>query len=120
MYIGIDFDGTIVKCNYPDVGKFKFLAIPTIKWLKNKGYTLILWTCREGKYLKNALEACRSVGIEFDFINENSPARIKQYNGDCRKLSCDFLLDDMANFVFWPFVIPRILFRQFFNKIKKR
>ncbi len=110
MHIGVDFDGTIVVNKYPSIGQPKFLVIPVLKWL-TKRHTVILWTCREGRRLDEAIKWCKQRGVEFHFVNCNSFERIRQYNGDCRKLSCDMLIDDNAGFIFWPWVFIKVLFR---------
>lgn len=111
MVIGVDFDGTIAISKYPDIGRPKLLAIPVLKWL-TKRHTVILWTCREGKALDNAVRWCKKRGIEFDYINNNAFERIKKFDSDCRKLSCDMLIDDTAGFVFWPRVAVKVLIKQ--------
>ena len=35
--IAVDFDGTIVEHEYPEIGKEKLFAFQTLKELKNKG-----------------------------------------------------------------------------------
>ncbi len=47
--IAVDFDGTIVDDNYPNIGKPKTFAFDTLKRLQNDGHRLILWTYRSGK-----------------------------------------------------------------------
>lgn len=104
LVIGVDFDGTIVKDRFPNIGLPKFLALWTLKRLSRR-HILVLWTCRKDKYLGDAIRWCRKHGIEFDHVNANTFSRIRQYGGDCRKLSCDLLVDDKAGFVFWPWVL---------------
>lgn len=108
LVIGVDFDGTIVTSNYPAIGKSKFMAIPILRWLQRR-HTVVLWTCRGGQHLDKALNWCRDNGLRFNFVNVNTFERIKEYGGDCRKLSCDILVDDTAGFVFWPWVLIRVL-----------
>lgn len=112
MVIGCDFDGTVVKSAYPKIGRFKFGAKFVLRWLYRRGHTLVLWTCRERLLLDEAIWACRMQGINFHYFNENTDERIEQYGGDCRKLSCDILVDDTAGFVFWPWVIVRVLCKE--------
>lgn len=112
LVIGLDFDGTIVKSRYPKIGRFKFGAKFVCRWLYRRGHTLILWTCREGILLDEAVWACWMKGINFHYHNENTTERIEQYGGDCRKLSSDILVDDTAGFVFWPWVLIRTLLRE--------
>ena len=52
MIIAIDFDGTIVKSMFPDIGDPVPQAIDVIKYLQGRGDKLILWTIRTGVYLK--------------------------------------------------------------------
>ena len=57
---------------------------------------MILYTCREGDLLREAVDWCKAHGLEFDAVNENLPERIALYGGDCRKISADAYLDDLA------------------------
>jgi hypothetical protein len=72
--ISVDFDGTIVGHDFPDIGEPLPGAIETLKAFKAAGWKLILWTCRENEkkraYLDEAVEFCRSHGVEFDAVNE--------------------------------------------------
>ena len=53
MVIAIDYDSTIINNDaYPNKGEIRPNAASVIKWLKSKGATLILWTCREGRALE--------------------------------------------------------------------
>ena len=86
--IAVDFDDTITYVNaYPAVGELKPEAIDVLKKLKNN-YTLILWTCREGIYLTEAVNALKENGVEFDYVNE-CPA-------GSRKVVADVYIDDRA------------------------
>lgn len=53
MVIAIDFDGTCVTHEYPQVGK-DIGAISVLKKLINQGHQLILYTMRSGKELQDA------------------------------------------------------------------
>lgn len=90
----VDFDGTLCVEKYPEIGEPFLDRIKFLIWLQKEGNKLILWTCRCGKYLEEAVEWCKSHGLYFDAINENLPERIAQYDGDCRKLSADYYIDD--------------------------
>jgi uncharacterized HAD superfamily protein len=92
----VDFDGTLCEENYPNIGTPFLDRIRYLIRLKKEGNKLILWTCRCGKYLEEAVEWCKKHGLEFDAINENLPERIEQYGGDCRKLSADYYIDDKS------------------------
>ena len=64
MIIAVDFDGTIVEHRYPSIGKERPGAIDTLKQLVKEGNRIILWTVREGDLLQEAVDFCRSRGLE--------------------------------------------------------
>ena len=76
LKIAVDFDGTIVEHEYPEIGKEKLFAFHTLKELEKMGASLILWTFRTGKELDEAVEYCRKNGIEFYAVNKNYPEEI--------------------------------------------
>ena len=69
-YIAVDFDGTIVTNDWPEVGKDTG-AIAVLRDLLSAGCKLILHTVREGKELNEALAYCAKHGIDFIGVNEN-------------------------------------------------
>lgn len=71
LIIAIDFDGTIVTHAYPGIGRPVPGAIETMKEFIARGDKLILWTMRDGKELDEAVEYCKSNGVEFWGINQN-------------------------------------------------
>jgi hydroxymethylpyrimidine pyrophosphatase-like HAD family hydrolase len=91
--IAIDFDGTIVEHQYPEIGKEKLFAFQTLKELEKKGARLILWTFRTGKELEDAVEFCRKNGIEFYAVNKNYPEEILD-DSVSRKIDADIYIDD--------------------------
>lgn len=93
MIIAVDFDGTLAVTEYPKIISPITKVIKYCQFRKFMGDTLILYTCRHGKVLDEALEWCREQGLVFDYVNENVPERIKKY-GDCRKIYADKYLDD--------------------------
>lgn len=90
----IDFDGTLCKSKFPDIGEPIPSAIEYVKQLKEDGHKLILWTCRVGKNLDDAVKWCKEQGIEFDAVNENLQEVIDEYGGDSRKVTADYYIDD--------------------------
>lgn len=54
MDIAIDFDGTVVKHKYPDIGE-DIGAEPVLNELVQNGHNLILNTMRSGKHLISAI-----------------------------------------------------------------
>lgn len=63
---------------------------------QKQGNKIILWTCRCGEWLKDAVDWCKMYGLEFDAINENLPEMIEEYGSDSRKIFYDILIDDKA------------------------
>jgi hypothetical protein len=91
--IAVDFDGTIVDHEYPEIGKEKLFAFLTLKELSKKGARLILWTFRTGKELDEAVEFCRINGIEFYAVNKNYPEEVMNETVS-RKIDADIFIDD--------------------------
>ena len=91
--IAVDFDGTIVEHEYPDIGKEKLFAFLTLKQLEKMGARLILWTWRNGKELEEAVEFCRKNGIEFYAVNNSYPEE-KFDDTVSRKIDADIYIDD--------------------------
>jgi hypothetical protein len=91
--IAVDFDGTIVEHEYPEIGKEKLFAFLTLRELNKKGARLILWTFRSGKELEEAVEFCRKNGVEFYAVNKNYPEEILN-EAVSRKIDADVFIDD--------------------------
>lgn len=102
LLIAVDFDGTIVDHEYPRIGKEKLFAFQTLRALQDKGHRLVLWTIREGKTLEDAVEYCRSNGVEFYAVNETFPGEGFQ-QGQSRKVNADIFIDDrnVGGFLGW-------------------
>lgn len=80
MVIAVDFDGTIVENKYPEIGQERPFAIETLKMLIRDRHQLVLWTCREGELLDNALQWCRERGVEFYAANRDYPEETTDNN----------------------------------------
>jgi len=93
MIIAVDFDGTIVKHEYPAIGKEIPFAIKTLTLFQEKGHKLILWTYRHGKELDEAVEFCKKKGILFDAVNANFEGEVFD-NTFSRKIYADIYIDD--------------------------
>ena len=94
MTIAVDFDGTIVTHAYPEIGKPIPFAIDTLKKLQQEGHhQLILWTCREGELLQEAIDYCAVRGLEFYAVNSNFPEETADIVR-ARKLEADLFIDD--------------------------
>lgn len=61
------------------------------------GDTIILWSCRNGKYLDEAVEWCKLQGLVFDAINDDAPEVIREWgNNRSKKITADLYIDDMC------------------------
>jgi len=100
LFAAIDFDDTLFSINH---GEYipNYTVINFVKALKSNNWKIILWTCRSSEHLGKAIELSESVGITFDYINEN-PEVIDWYKSELEyevvkvsnKVFADFYLDD--------------------------
>lgn len=94
--IAVDFDGCLVTDKYPEIGDPIYKNIKALKKEINKGTRVILWTCRVGDYLKEAIKFCEENGIKLDAVNENLPEIIKMFSEESRKIFAHEYWDDRA------------------------
>ncbi len=94
--IAVDFDGTLCRDCYPQIGEANSRLIHRLKELQRNGDRIILWTCRQGRLLEEALYFCRVHGLIFDAVNENLPENIQKYGSDSRKIYADIYIDDRS------------------------
>lgn len=92
--IAVDFDGTLCENKYPDIGAPIPTVIEFVKRQKADGNIIILWTCRAGQQLADAVTWCKNQGLIFDYINENVKENVAMYGGDTRKVFADVYIDD--------------------------
>jgi hydroxymethylpyrimidine pyrophosphatase-like HAD family hydrolase len=124
MIIAVDFDGTIVDHEYPEIGKPKLFVFETLKALQEKGHQLILWTYRAGKELDKAVEYCKKNGVEFYAVNKNYPEEVYD-DTISRKIIADIYIDDrnFGGFVswseIWQMLNPDLLDDNVKNQMKK-
>lgn len=88
----IDFDGTIVSYNYPDIGQ-DIGAIEVLKFLQDRGDRLILSTCRSGRELLDAVAWCYVKGIKFYGVNHNPD---QEEWSSSPKVYATYYIDDRA------------------------
>lgn len=119
IVICVDFDGTIVEHAYPHIGEPLPMAFEVLQALKDAGYKLILWTCRENfgrridrQYLDAAVEFCRARGVEFDAVNQSIEDMDFRQGEDCpmRKPHAQLFIDDcnLGGFPGWE-VVAQVL-----------
>lgn len=89
--LAVDFDGTLTEDHcFPQLGTPKKKIIELVKKYQAAGWIIILWTCRTGFLLDEAVEFCKEQGIYPDYINENAPYVVPNF----RKIFADIYLDD--------------------------
>jgi hypothetical protein len=101
MFIGIDFDGTIVTHEFPAIGEPVPWAIDVMKELQEQGHELILYTMRSGKSLAEAIEYISSQGIRLFGVNRN-PTQDTWTTSP--KVYCHHYIDDAA--IGCPLIMP--------------
>ena len=94
--IAIDFDGCLCENRWPEIGEPHMDVISAAIAERENGAALILWTCRAGERLGEAVAWCAGFGLMFDAVNANLPERIAAYQNDCRKVNADEYWDDAA------------------------
>jgi hypothetical protein len=110
LVIALDFDGTLCHDNlFPSIGKPRMWLIEKAIYWRRLGHKVILWTCREnihpddysptwpfGMYLRDAVEWCKNLGLEFDAINMNI-SEVNDPTAKCsRKIFADVYIDDKS------------------------
>lgn len=92
--LAVDFDGTLVENAFPAIGQFKPEVLSAVLMYKDLGWKIILWSCRTGSMLEDAVKACESAGLIFDAVNDNLP-EVQQYFGEStRKVFANLYWDD--------------------------
>lgn len=75
MIIAVDFDGTIVQHDYPQVGAPVPLALDWLRQFLEHDVQLILWTMRSDLELNDAIEYMANNSIPLWGINTNPQQR---------------------------------------------
>ena len=104
MIICVDFDGTVVEHQFPDMGPPVPGAVETLRELHAAGHQLILWTVRTGPYLRDAVAFMATQEIPLFGINKNpnqpswsDPGGVEGEDRDLSpKAYCDIYIDDLA------------------------
>lgn len=94
MIYAVDFDGTLCRNAWPEIGEPNLELIRFLKQAQANGAELILWTMREGETLNQAVEWCSQHGLEFDVVNDNLEKLKDAYNNNPRKVYADYYIDD--------------------------
>lgn len=94
MVIAIDFDGTIVEHEYPQIGRERPFATATIRKLIEERHQIILWTVRSGELLQEAVDWCKERGIEFYAVNKSYPEEEIGKDATFNKVNAEIFIDD--------------------------
>ncbi|MCE8193180.1 hypothetical protein JFY65_03210 [Porphyromonas gingivalis] len=111
MIIAVDFDGTLFRDAFPAVGEVMPGAVDAMRALHRAGHYLIIWTCRYGDRLLDAVSALVAHGIPFDRINDHNPENIRQYGGEAgKKVYAHIYIDDknLGGFPGWEVALKEI------------
>jgi len=95
--VAVDFDKTLFDHSdkgYPHVGPPIRKTIELVKKLQAEGWKTILWTCRDGKELDMALDACSKEDLYFNAINDNIDKT--KNNILSRKIYASLYIDDKS------------------------
>lgn len=109
----VDFDGTLCTNLWPGIGEPHYDMIDWIKQLRNDGHKIILWTCRSGMSLVNAIVWCAERGLYFDAINDNLEEHKREFGGNSRKVNADYYIDDKA---IYPSIMPLVVERRTYER----
>ena len=112
--IAVDFDGTLCENQWPGIGYPYQDMIDWMKRLRKQGHKIILWTCREGMSLVDAIVWCADHGLFFDAVNDNIEEHKTRFKGgNSRKVLADFYIDDKA---VYPSAVSFVLKRSNYDR----
>lgn len=92
LIIGVDFDGTLVRHRFPEIGEEVTLAVDVCLELQ-ENHKLILYTMRSNESLEAATKWCEDRGIKLWGINKN-PSQSSWTNSP--KVYAHIYIDDAA------------------------
>lgn len=114
--LAVDVDGTIIKSEDDYVPRSLMPNVKTVlDWAHDKGCYIIIWTCRNGKMLKQAIDFLDKNKIPYDAVNENSP---KVNFKTSRKIFSDFYIDDRSFDIDWLKIKQKIQ-KEFVSSLAK-
>ena len=90
MIIAVDFDGTIMLPG----GNPNAQLIQCLRASQRNGNIVILWSCRTGSRLADAVKFCQKNGLNPNYVNANAPQAIRMLGSDPRKIYADIYIDD--------------------------
>ena len=90
----VDVDGCLFENKWPVLGEPNYNLIEWLNEEQLRGNKVILWTCREGQMLKEAVSVLERLGFIPDAVNENLPVITAKFGNDCRKVYAHCYIDD--------------------------
>lgn len=109
VLVAVDFDGTLtIRDEFPKRHyEMNEEAVSSCKEMQASGAKLILWTCRSGEPLREAMESLGECGLRFDYVNEGNGHRADSKR---RKVNADLYIDDRANdgSIDWPAMVGKV------------
>lgn len=111
MIIAVDFDGTICRGSYPRIDGEQPYAGEVIRQLYEAGHYIIIWTCRTGELLLEAINWLLERGIPFHRVNDHNPQNLNTYGFGGKKIYADIYIDDrnLCGFPGWKVVEREVL-----------
>jgi len=122
LSLAIDFDGTIVEHEFPEIGPEVPGAFEWLRCFQEAGISLILWTIRSdssphGDVLTEAVDYCAARGIIFAGVNgtpgqdswSTSPKAYAQFYVDDAAIGCPLVQNPRSSgrpYVDWSVVGP--------------
>lgn len=94
MIIAVDFDGTISRGKFPAIGGEQPYAGEVLRKLHDEGHYIIIWTCRCGEPLLEAINWLVAHNIPFDRINDHNPENVAKYGVSGKKVYAHCYIDD--------------------------
>lgn len=92
----IDFDHTLCNSDYPKCGDEIKPICDYIRYIQQTPYMeIILWTCRSGDTLIDAIKWCKEHGITIHQVNRQGYFDDTLYT-ESRKVFCNCLIDDTS------------------------
>ena len=90
--IAVDYDGTLEDGR----GNVNEGLIARLKAEQARGAVVILWTCRSGRRLQEAVTTLARHGFQPNLVNQNTPQTVARIGYDPRKVLADVYIDDKA------------------------
>ena len=92
--IAVDFDGTLVKDQFPDLGTPFAEGINTVNAMIEKGYEIVIWTARQD--LDHVIVHLKQHGLNTDKVKINAHAdyMLSRYDSQGIKIGASIYIDD--------------------------